>query len=426
MDGSQTRELLANALPTDFIEQRADELDVVERDRKVDIVALLWTLVLGWPAAAKRSIASLRRAYQWAAGHRLARSSFHNRLSEKLLTLLKSCLSTLLERARNQSSSYHGLAFRNFEDVLAIDSTVLRLHDMLEDVYPGCSDGVATAKLDVVMNIADASPNRVQIAEGRQSDQAFWQRIGPWVEDKLLLFDLGYYDFNFFHRIDRHDGRFITRLKSDANPTIVANHLTTRGNAIDLEGKQLQEVLGRLQRQQFDVTVEVEVKMQKYRGTRSRRTRRFRLVGQRDEEVDDDYRLYLTNIDRDVLEVEDLSESYRLRWQIELLFRQLRSHARLDELPTSKEHVAKILIYASIIALLVSREILRELRERDPGGFYPASRFQAVFEAFARPALHALTASRREGELTLLDCIAREARDPNLVRERSMDTLYRT
>ena len=424
MDGSRTRDLLTSVLPDDFIEIRAEEVEAVERDRKVDIVALVWTLVLGWPAAAERTLASLRRAYMWAAGHEIARSSFYDRLSPDLLALMRSCLEGLLDGVRQRTSTYHGEILGQFEDVLAIDSTIVRLHEMLRDVFPGCSDDVASAKLDVVMNISEASPRQVKIAEGKRSDQAFWKRIGPWVEDKLLLFDLGYYDFNFFHRIDRHGGRFISRLKSDANPTIVASHLTTPGNAIDLVGEKLQDVLGRLKRKRLDLTVQLDVKMQRYRGTRSTRSRTFRVVGQRNEETGE-YHMYVTNIGRDVLDVDDIADTYSLRWQIELLFKQLRSHARLDELPTSKAHVAKILIYASIMALLASRALLRELRRRDPGGFYPACRFQAVFESFARPALHAVTEPRRTEEMTLFECLAREARDPNLIRERGMDVMYR-
>jgi IS4 transposase len=423
MDCNRIREHLTNVLSDDFIEIRAEELGVLERDRKIDVVTLVWTLILGWPAAAQRTLTSLRRAYMWAAGHCVARSSFYQRLSEHLMKLMESCLEMLLGKAREQASAHHGRFLRHFDDVLAIDSTVVRLHEMLEDVYPGCADDVASAKLDVVMNVADQTPNRLEIAEGKRSDQTFWTQIGSWVEDTLLLFDLGYYDFNFFHRIDQQGGRFITRLKSDANPTIVTNHRTPRGNAIELEGKDLQDVIDRLQRKRLDVTVALEVEMQKYRGTCSTRIRHFRMVGQRHDETGE-YHLYLTNIEPDMLETDDISETYRLRWQMELMFCQLRSHARLDELPSQKEHVVRILIYASFLALLVSRSFLRELRSRDPGGFYPAKRCQAVFESSARLLLQAVGEARRDDELSFFEWLAYEVRDPNLVRDRGMTAMY--
>jgi hypothetical protein len=424
MDGTHTRDLLTSVLPDSFIETRAEEVGAVERQRKVDIVTLVWTMILGWSSAATPSIATLHRAYMWAAGHRIARSSFYERLSDQMLALMRSCLEGLLAKAAKQTCSYHGQTLRDFKKVLAIDSTVVRLHRMLRSVYPGCSEGVASAKLDIVMNITDSSPQRLKIAEGRRSDQTFWKRIGSWVEGTLLLFDLGYYNFNFLRRIDLKGGRFLCRLKSDANPTIVANHLTTRGNAIDLEGKNLQDVLGRLKRKMLDVTVALTVKKQRYRGVRSTTTCYFRVVGRRNDETGD-YHLYLTNIPVDVLEADDVAETYRLRWQVELLIKQLRSYTQLGAMPTSKESVAKMLIYASFIALLLSREFLREMRSRDPGGFYPPLRFQSVFESFAQPILQAVTAHRRRGDMSIFECLTHEARDPNLVRTRGRDILYR-
>jgi hypothetical protein len=116
-EGSRTRDLLASALPDEFIEIRADELEVVECDRKIDVGALVWRLIVGWPAAAERTLASLWRAYMWAAGHCIARSSFYDRLSEELLALMESCLEGLLDGVRQRTSAYHGAVLREFEDV---------------------------------------------------------------------------------------------------------------------------------------------------------------------------------------------------------------------------------------------------------------------------------------------------------------------
>lgn len=46
----------------------ARERGAVVRQRKVDIVALFWTVVLGFGEGRHRSLAGLRRAYQRATG----------------------------------------------------------------------------------------------------------------------------------------------------------------------------------------------------------------------------------------------------------------------------------------------------------------------------------------------------------------------
>jgi hypothetical protein len=52
--GKLTVEFLTSFLPEFVVETFADQLGVVERDRKVDPVLLVWTLVLGFPAGAER------------------------------------------------------------------------------------------------------------------------------------------------------------------------------------------------------------------------------------------------------------------------------------------------------------------------------------------------------------------------------------
>ena len=47
-------------------------------------------------------------------------------------------------------------------------------------------------------------------------------RVGPWLKGKLLLFDLGFYKFALFEKINK--GFFVSRLKSNANPLIISEN----------------------------------------------------------------------------------------------------------------------------------------------------------------------------------------------------------
>jgi putative transposase len=51
-------------------------------------------------------------------------------------------------------------------------------------------------------------------------------RVGPWVKDIILLFDLGFYKYQLFSRIAENGGFFVSRLKSNSNPLIVGVNLT--------------------------------------------------------------------------------------------------------------------------------------------------------------------------------------------------------
>jgi hypothetical protein len=65
---------------------------------------------------------------------------------------------------------------------------------------------------------------------------------------------------------------------------------------------------------------------------------------------------YLTNVDT-AWKGEAIAELYRLRWQIELVFKELKQHLSLESVPTKDPYAAQVLVWASLLALAVSRTI---------------------------------------------------------------------
>lgn len=419
------RLFLATPLCDSLIEYCAEKLGVVQRQRKVDIVCLVWTLILGFGTGSKRSIASLRRTYQAISGHLLARSSFHDRLTPALAELMRLLLEQVLKLQREKMPNFHGEFMRGFDRLLAMDATILRLHDLLTGSYPGCrtNHSPAAAKLHMVMNVVDGSPNRIRLTDERCGDGGPWKRLGGWVKGSLLLFDLGYYDFHFFHRIDQRKGFFVSRLKSTANPHIIRDLATGPGQRTPVAGKELQDVLSRLKRQVFEALVEVKVKKRVYRGKRRIITRKFRLVAIRNEETNS-YHLYLTNTAAEQLCAEDVTAVYALRWQVELLFKQLRQMGRIDHLPSTKKYIVEALIYGAILALVLSNQLLDELRRRTPERELPILRFYELIRTYSYQLLLRVTAHRRTAPIDIINLLLYEAVDPNLIRARSSDILW--
>ena len=135
-----------------------------------------------------------------------------------------------------------------------------------------------------------------------------------------------------------------------------------RGDAIPLEGKQVQEVTDDLYRQYIDVEVEVEFDRRPYAGEQSEDSKRFRAVGVLLADADD-YKLYITNLPREEFLPDELATIYSCRWETEPLYRELKTQYELDEFDTTKKHVVEILLHAALLSLLVSRELLALLPE---------------------------------------------------------------
>ena len=179
------------------------------------------------------------------------------------------------------------------------------------------------------------------------------------MENALLLFDQAYFDYRAMDLIDANGGWFLTRLKPNANPEITAELREWRGNAISLEGKQVQDILDDIHRDVIDVNGEVGFKRRIYSGTRSRTVETFRVVGVWNDE-EDRYRLYITNLPAEVYHAPDIVKLYQARWEVELLFWELKTTYGLDEINSGKPEVVEALILIGLLSLVASR-MLREL-----------------------------------------------------------------
>lgn len=410
---------LARAVPDERIRAEAARLGVVQRKVKVKVVPLVWTLVLAFQSGHQRSLAALREAYVRRAGHSLARSAFYKRLSSKLAALLKALVVASLEETGPVLGLPSG-SLAGFRDLLAIDSTVIRLHDLLEKSFPGCrtNQSLAAAKLHMVMSVLDGSARRVKLTPERTSDITPWKRVGKWVEGRLLLFDLGYYGFHLFDRIDANGGFFLCRAKTNFNPVLVSTNRKWRGASVPVVGRRLHDVLPLLQREYLDVQVEVSFKKRVYKGKRTSAKRSIRLVAVRNVETGG-YHCYLTNVPADRLPAEDIRSTYALRWQVELLFKAMASHGHLKQLPSEKKAVIECLIWASVLATIASQALYRLVRERvDADRHLPLLRWAALFGRNAEALLSLVIGHEPGAERALLEHLLREAPDPNRARRR--------
>ncbi|MDL0130921.1 IS4-like element ISH8A family transposase [Halobacterium salinarum] len=378
---------LTTLFPSEFLEEHAEELGVVERDRKLQIPAFVWAFVFGFAAGESRTLAGFRRCYNSTADETISPGGFYQRLTPTLAEYLRDLVEHGLDEVAVPNAVDADID--RFRDVMIADGTVLRLHEFLSDQFEARHEEQAGAKLHLLHNATEQTIEQLDTANEKTHDSTLF-KTGPWLENRLMLFDLAYFKYRRFALIDENDGYFVSRLKQNANPLITGELREWRGRAIPLEGKQLRAVLDDLDRKYIDVEVEVEFKRGPYNGTRSLDTKRFRVVGVRDEDADD-YHLYMTNLARKEFFPADLAEIYRCRWEVELLFRELKTQYELDEFDTSDEHVVRILLYAALLSLLVSRDLLDLVTEQaDDELVFPTERWAATFRSHAQLILHEL------------------------------------
>ena len=341
--------------------------------------------MFGFAAGESRTLAGFRRSYNSTADETISPGGFYHRLTPSLSEYLRE----LVERGLDEVAVPDAVDadIDRFRDVTIADGTVLRLHEFLSDEFQARHEEQAGAKLHLLHNATDQTIERLDVTDEKTHDSTLF-KMGSWLCGRLVLFDLAYFKYRRFALIDENDGYFVSRLKQNANPEITEELREWRGRAIPLEGKQ--DVVDELSRKYIDVAVEAEFKRGQYEGTQSLDTKRFRVVGVRDEDADD-YHLYITNLPREEFLPADLATLYRCRWEVETLFRELKTQYELDEFDTSNPVVVEILLYAALLSLLVSRELLDLVTEQaDDEIVFPPERWAATFRSHAQLILHEL------------------------------------
>lgn len=420
LKGSEVEAVLSSTLPAERVQELSRECGFIKRQRKIDALAFVWTLVLGFGVGDTRELSGLRRFYEKHTGQTLVPSAFYDRFTASLVVFLKRLLGEVLSQMSGPQRALAG-CLRSFEDVVMADATVLRLHKLLSGTWQSCgrSTGPAAAKLHMVMSATGCGPYAVKVTSERV-DERRTLPVGQWLRGCLLLFDLGYYDFRLFDRVRRNGGFFVSRLKRNANPKIVRLLGGVRGRAVPVEGRQLQDVLPQLKRKTLDAIVEVTFKRRVYNGKQTTARARFRCVAILNEDTGR-YHLYLTNVPSELLSPGDVERCYAARWEIELIFKRLKQNYRLDQFPSANEHVVEALIYAAILTLTISRALWHTFRRR--------FRHFALYCVESRWATILLTLADTLAEIVFkplrlaspLRCALRmlthEAADPNLKRD---------
>jgi len=359
---------LCTLLPKEWLASAAKASGMIKREREIEAFEMLWVLVFSFGVHLQRNLASMKRMYEKKSKKKLADSSWYDRFTPELTDFLKLCVTHVIEQFAMEQNKILNEKLTKFKDVLIQDSTIIRLHESLAKKWPAARTKKVAAgvKVGMLVSAVANSPKSIGIYPERTSEMTTL-RIGPWIKDRILLIDLGFYKHLLFSKIKQYEGSFVSRLKGNVNPLIIFAYTTCTVNNIDVKGKRLNEILPKLKGEVLDVEVEIPFKRPNYNGRSKTRmdSERFRLVAiyNIDEEK---YHIYLTDISPDVLTPEDIAKLYGARWDIELVFKELKSRYDLDVVNTTKSYTVEAYIWISILTLLISRRIYNIVRKHSP------------------------------------------------------------
>jgi putative transposase len=357
---------LEDLFPESSVIELAKSSGYLKRKRLFDPYYMLWALVLGFGITLERTLAGAKRQYEEITDTQLSYSTWYEKFTPELVRFLRSCVALGLSKTAQAVNRTLGEKLKRFEDVVIQDSTVVRLHKALAKKFPATRSRKVAAGVKVATLISAVANGIKTVAiYGERTGEVKTIRIGKWIKDRVILLDLGYFKYQLFARIVDNGGFFVSRLKNNADPLIESSLKVHRGRAIELGGKRWSDVKDLLMRDVLDAEVSMAFKRRKYKGKITGDTLNLRLVAIYDTD-DKRYHVYITNIPQEVLSAEDVAALYSVRWEIELVFKELKSRYALDLVKTTNEHIAEGLIWTAILTMIVSRRLYNLLRSAAP------------------------------------------------------------
>lgn len=234
-----------------------------------------------------------------------------------------------------------------FRDILFQDGTSFALHDSLATAFKGRFTKVSPAAVELHSTMSLFTDNLVSVAlTGDAECERHYLPDPKDLKDVLLMGDRGYDSTEYMLDLDDAGGFYLIRIRKCHDPIVAKIH--RRGKCYRaLEGHRLSYVLKRTAK---DKIVDIDVCWEHP----TRLFAFFRLVV-RWNPVQKEWVRLMTNLDLDEFTAEDILQAYRLRWQVELFFKELKSYANLHKFSTTKEPIAEGLIWASLCAAFLKR-----------------------------------------------------------------------
>jgi hypothetical protein len=303
------------------------------------------------------SLSTLAAALGFLGGCCISKQAIDKRIKEPFIKFLESILAKAL--LNNVDLKYKKSLGSKFKRILVQDSTHIQLDSRLAEHFPGSvnqsNKKIAILKIQAVFDLLTEQFCQFATSPYTKNDQKASADILDFIRaGDLIIRDLGYFVLSVFKKIIQAGAFFLSRLRCDVliyelngNTRIDLLKLLTKRGQLDID--VLIGANEKLPVRLVAIPVSENVAAERRRKLKKDRRRNLSkkllaLLG---------WNIFILNVDRQTLTIEQIEKLYGCRWRIEIIFKSWKSHFNIRHVPLAS--VVRVLsyIYAMLIFITI-------------------------------------------------------------------------
>lgn len=281
--------------------------------------------------------------------------------------LLKEMLNKAMAYAATYSvATERVMVLKQFKNVYICDSTSISLSDKLESIWPGLggTNAAAATKIQVMFSIIERRFKKIELFAATSNDSKYTQNIVQILQSmELVVFDLGFYCIRAFKDIMDKGAFFISRIKANSILYTPSARIAGKFEKVDLAeilrksngvvDKRL--YIGGSSKNRIEVRlVAIRLPEDVVNERRRKAHKKAKSIGRTVSKHENEmlaWNVMITNTPEDMLSAETICEIYRIRWQIENIFKSWKGCFEIDEVGEAGKEYLECLLYGKLIVI---------------------------------------------------------------------------
>jgi len=303
----------------------------------------------------------------------LTKQALQERFSDRSVEFMKHLLSLLLKKIITSMPSINILS--SFNSLRIKDSTCFQIPECMSEKYPGTGGCSSKAMIRIQFEF-DYKTGRVydlSLHAFNCNDQINSKAtIDNIHSGDVIIRDLGYVNIEVLSSIESKGAFYLNRLHSSINVYELKHGKYELVNFVKIQSDLRKRRLSSIEKEvyigsniKFKTRMIIELmpkeqiekrlvnmaKISKKKGCTTSKKHKARVA----------LNIFITNLNSEHLPLEQVRSLYRLRWQIELVFKVWKSVVNIDKVKKAKTQRLETILYSKLIMIMINWNIMWEI-----------------------------------------------------------------